>query len=84
LKGGRKEIRHTEVRIACSPTGSPFMLVREPDFCQYVFVVYLPSLCELDRYKPWLKGAPSPRQAVPADASKAAASTADEDDPYDV
>jgi hypothetical protein len=28
------------------------MLVREPDFCQYVFVIYSPALCTVDKFKP--------------------------------
>lgn len=29
------------------------MLVREPDFCSYIFVLYSPALCELEAYQPF-------------------------------
>ncbi len=28
------------------------MLVREPEFCHYIFVVYSPALCQVEKYKP--------------------------------
>ena len=28
------------------------MLVREPNFCQYVYVIYSPALCQVDGFKP--------------------------------
>lgn len=52
LKGGKTVPRHVQARFACSPDGKMHMLVREPDFCSYVFVVYSPALCSLERYKP--------------------------------
>jgi hypothetical protein len=52
LAGGRRAKREVEARFACSPDGKLHMLVREPDFCKYVFVIYSPALCELERYKP--------------------------------
>jgi hypothetical protein len=52
LAGGRRVVRRVEARIACSPDSSTYMLVREPDFCSYVFVVFTPSLCGLEYYKP--------------------------------
>jgi hypothetical protein len=58
LGGGREVPRRTEVRIACSPDARLHFLVREPDFCQYIFVIYSPSLCSLPEYKP----APKPQQ----------------------
>lgn len=48
-------MRKSEVRIACSFDSSIHMLVREPDFCQYVFVIYSPSLCKVERFKPRVK-----------------------------
>ncbi|GFR45017.1 hypothetical protein Agub_g6328, partial [Astrephomene gubernaculifera] len=49
LAGGRRVVRRVEARIACSPDpGRRYMLVREPDFCSYVFVIYVPELCELE------------------------------------
>ena len=32
------------------------MLVREPDFCSYVYVIYSPTLCEVPRFKPKFRG----------------------------
>ena len=52
LARGRRATRHTEVRIACSPDQRVHLLVREPDFCSYIFVVYSPALCGLPAYKP--------------------------------
>eukprot|EP00955_Chlamydomonas_euryale_P020446 216776-Chlamydomonas_euryale.AAC.1 len=43
LAGGRRVERSVEARIACSPDGRLNMLVREPDFCTYVFVIYSPA-----------------------------------------
>jgi hypothetical protein len=40
------------VRIACSPDGDLHLLVREPDFCQYVLVVYSPALCSVPEFSP--------------------------------
>lgn len=48
-------MRKSEVRIACSFDSNIHMLVREPDFCQYVFVIYSPSLCKVERFKPRVK-----------------------------
>ncbi|KAF5829741.1 hypothetical protein DUNSADRAFT_15565 [Dunaliella salina] len=52
LAGGRQEVRSTEVRIACSPDRRLHMLVREPDFCSYIFVLYSPAVCELPMLQP--------------------------------
>ncbi|KAG2496044.1 hypothetical protein HYH03_005965 [Edaphochlamys debaryana] len=52
LGGGRRVVRRVEARIACSPDAGTYMLIREPDFCTYTFVVYTPALCALDYYKP--------------------------------
>lgn len=55
LGGGRRAVRKTEVRIACSPDGKLHMLVREPDFCHYIFVIYTPALCKAERFKPIIR-----------------------------
>eukprot|EP00983_Pelagomonas_calceolata_P047916 1140847-Pelagomonas_calceolata.AAC.2 len=52
LAGGRREVRSTEVRIACSPDRRLHILVREPDFCSYIFVLYSPAMCELGMFQP--------------------------------
>ena len=52
LGGGRRVVRRTEVRIACSPDRRLRLLIREPDFCHYVYVLYSPALCLLDEFKP--------------------------------
>ncbi|GAX75433.1 hypothetical protein CEUSTIGMA_g2877.t1 [Chlamydomonas eustigma] len=52
LAGNRRVIRKTEARVACSPDEQMHMLVREPDFCQYVFVIYSPALCQVEKFKP--------------------------------
>lgn len=52
LAKGRRAIRNTEVRIACSPDERMHLLVREPDFCSYIFVLYVPALCELPEFYP--------------------------------
>lgn len=54
--GGRRVLRKAEARIACSPDQRIHMLVREPDFCSYVYVVYSPSLCEVPHFKPKFRG----------------------------
>ncbi|KAF8066329.1 P4H4 [Scenedesmus sp. PABB004] len=50
--GGRP--RQVELRLACSPAAPRGwrMLVREPEFCRYVVVLYHPALCALPRFKP--------------------------------
>jgi hypothetical protein len=53
LKGGKTAQRSVQARFACSPDGQLHLLVREPDFCTYIFVVYSPALCALERYKPF-------------------------------
>jgi hypothetical protein len=58
LAGGRQAVRRTEVRLACSPTDRIHLLVREPDFCHYIFVIYSPALCTLRHYAP--KSEPTP------------------------
>eukprot|EP00198_Chlamydomonas_reinhardtii_P011586 XP_001700923.1 predicted protein [Chlamydomonas reinhardtii] len=52
LGGGRRVVRRVEARIACSPDSALYMLIREPDFCTYTFVIYVPQLCELPYYRP--------------------------------
>jgi hypothetical protein len=52
LAGGKRARRQVEARFACSPDNKLHMLAREPDFCHYVFVIYSPALCKLERYKP--------------------------------
>lgn len=64
--------RSTEVRIACSPDSNLHVLVREPDLCTYVYVVYSPTLCTLQRYQPVSKGPAEPT----AKSDKPASSTA--------
>jgi hypothetical protein len=59
--GGRP--RSVELRIACSPVADQWrLLVREPQFCRYIMVLYHPVLCTLQRYK-----------AVPRSTSKSGA-----------
>jgi hypothetical protein len=45
-------MRQTEVRLACSPDGEMHMLVREPAFCSYVVVLYVPTLCNMPELLP--------------------------------
>ncbi len=52
LGGGRRVVRRVEARLACSPDANTYMLIREPDFCTYVYVIYVPQLCKLEYYKP--------------------------------
>jgi hypothetical protein len=52
LAGGVRVVRSVEARLACSPDGKLSMLVREPDFCTYVFVVYSPALCTVQQFAP--------------------------------
>lgn len=52
LADGVTKQRTAEVRYACSPDADPHLLVREPDFCEYVVVVYSPGLCQLKAYQP--------------------------------
>lgn len=52
LSGGRRVVRRSEVRLACSPDERLHMVVREPDFCSYVFVIYVPELCTFKRFMP--------------------------------
>ena len=52
LAGNRRVIRKTEARIVCSPDSKVHMLVREPQFCHYIFVIYTPAMCSLDKFKP--------------------------------
>lgn len=52
LERGRSRSRQVEARLACSPDGELRLLIREPEFCKYIFVVYSPALCELDAFKP--------------------------------
>ena len=47
LAGNRRVVRKSEARMACSPDGRLHMLVREPEFCHYVFVIYSPALCQV-------------------------------------
>jgi hypothetical protein len=49
---GAGKPRQVELRFACSPHNSWRMLVREPQFCSYVVVVYHPGLCKVPRYTP--------------------------------
>ena len=56
LGGGRRVQRKVEARVACSPDARIHMLVREPDFCSYVYVVFSPALCEVSRFKPKFRG----------------------------
>ena len=42
---GYKKARTTQVRLVCSPDQNAHMLVREPEFCSYIVVLYLPVLC---------------------------------------
>lgn len=58
LGGGKRVVRRTEVRIACSPDKKLRLLVREPDFCRYIFVIYSPGLCQVEQYSP--KDVPTP------------------------
>jgi len=46
------EVRHTELRIACSPDMGIHMKIREPEVCSYIIVLYLPALCEHPDYSP--------------------------------
>ena len=57
LSGGKKVARRTEVRIACSPDSRVHMLIREPDYCSYVFVLYVPQLCVVEGFQPEAKEA---------------------------
>ncbi|MEW5307448.1 MAG: hypothetical protein WDW36_009843 [Sanguina aurantia] len=50
LAGGRKAVRRSEVRLACSPDSKLRILIREPDFCHYVFIIYVPQLCDMPFY----------------------------------
>jgi len=61
LAKGRRMRRRTEVRFACSPDGHTYMLVREPDYCTYVVVVYAQALCAL----PELSPRPAAQQRAP-------------------
>eukprot|EP00775_Hariotina_reticulata_P011589 gene11589-11733_t len=49
---GKGRARQVELRLACSPNKNWHMLVREPDFCRYIMVLYHPSMCTIQRYKP--------------------------------
>jgi hypothetical protein len=49
---GRGRARQVELRLACSPSKNWHMLVREPEFCRYIMVLYHPSMCTVQRYKP--------------------------------
>jgi hypothetical protein len=70
---GAGKPRQVELRFACSPHNSWRMLVREPQFCSYVVVVYHPGLCKVPRY------APVPvQQQKPQAASAAAAGSSKE------
>ncbi|KXZ53821.1 hypothetical protein GPECTOR_6g739 [Gonium pectorale] len=64
LGGGRRVVRRVEARVACSPDSNTYMLVREPDFCTYTFVIFVPELCALDYYKPRPKGQTGKVQAA--------------------
>lgn len=50
LAGGRKAVRRSEVRLACSLDSKLRILIREPDFCHYVFIIYVPQLCDMPFY----------------------------------
>jgi hypothetical protein len=41
-----------QVRLACSPDRSFHFLVREPQFCSYIFVIYSPALCTVPEFHP--------------------------------
>lgn len=49
---GKGRPRSVELRVACSPHKTMQLLIREPDFCRYVMVLYHPALCQLPRYNP--------------------------------
>lgn len=49
---GKAVDRQVELRAACSPDSSLHLLVREPNFCRYIMVLYHPELCEVDRLMP--------------------------------
>jgi hypothetical protein len=67
---GAGKPRQVELRFACSPHKNSWrMLVREPQFCSYVVVVYHPGLCKVPRY------APVPKQKPQASAAAAGSST---------
>ena len=53
LAGNRRVVRKSEARMACSPDGRLHMLVREPEFCHYVFVIYSPALCQVGGSGVW-------------------------------
>ncbi|KAL6764757.1 hypothetical protein V8C86DRAFT_1367634 [Haematococcus lacustris] len=55
LANNRRVIRRSEVRIACSPDDKIHLLVREPDFCTYIWVIYSPSLCSIPSFQPTSK-----------------------------
>lgn len=45
LDQGGSRARETELRIACSPDDQQHLLIREPEQCRYVMVLFEPSLC---------------------------------------
>ena len=38
----------SQVRLACSPDKEAYMIILEPDTCQYVCVLYHPSVCQVE------------------------------------
>eukprot|EP00879_Flechtneria_rotunda_P021485 GHRR01022642.1.p1 GENE.GHRR01022642.1~~GHRR01022642.1.p1 ORF type:complete len:613 (+),score=206.25 GHRR01022642.1:336-2174(+) len=61
---GRGRPRQVELRVACSPDKKWHMLVREPEFCKYIMVLYHPLLCSVPAYKPVPRTAASGSQAA--------------------
>lgn len=49
---GKGRARSVELRVTCSPHKSMQLLIREPEFCRYIMVLYHPALCSLPRYRP--------------------------------
>lgn len=49
---GRAVDRQVELRAACSPDTALHLLVREPEFCRYIMVLYHPHLCKVRELKP--------------------------------
>ena len=47
LGGDKETARTAEVRIACSPDSQQHLVMREPEQCQYIIVMYDPGVCEL-------------------------------------
>ena len=60
ISGSLRAVCVDQVRMACSPDAEVYMLVREPELCQYVVTLYHPLHCSQWERGLHPVGAPSP------------------------